>query len=84
MNDYYVFLNLLTSSLDDMTLAENMQIFLPIFIINVLIAVISLVDLIKNWKVRKFPVLWLVVVLFVNLIGPILYLTVGKKQNISE
>lgn len=52
----------------------------------VLIQIILIVVCIRDWKDRvHFKMLnkwaWLVLILFVNLIGPILYLTMGKDNE---
>ena len=49
-------------------------------IVLLLIASISLVTR-KNWTDTSSKLMWVIVIIFVPLIGPILYLTIGRKQN---
>ncbi|MBR3119177.1 MULTISPECIES: PLD nuclease N-terminal domain-containing protein [Streptococcaceae] len=63
---------------------ELAQVIMPILVIHCILALIALIDLIKNWKVRVVPFLWLVVVVMFNLIGPVLYFIIGRKQKHGE
>ncbi len=49
-------------------------------LVLLLIAAISLLTT-KNRTDATSKLMWIIVVIFVPLIGPILYLTVGRKQN---
>lgn len=54
---------------------------LPLLIIQFVLSVIALIDLIK-YKETKGPIwIWAVIILFVSILGPILYFTIGRKQN---
>ena len=50
-------------------------IYLLILVIDVLV----IVDIIKGSKDNEKKVLWIVIVIFLPLLGPILYYFVGKK-----
>ena len=54
---------------------------LPLIIIQVALLVFALVDLMKSERrVRgDSKLLWVLIIVFVNLIGPILYLTIGRE-----
>jgi uncharacterized membrane protein YhaH (DUF805 family) len=59
---------------------QLIQVLIPIMIVQLVLTVIGLVMLVKNWKHQQLPGLWLVLVLFLNLIGPILYFVIGRNQ----
>lgn len=61
----------------------NWELFAPLIAIQVVLLVIALIDLGKRDKdaVRGSKLLWVFVVILVNLIGPVLYFTVGRKNE---
>ena len=56
-------------------------LIVPLLIIQVTLMVIALLDLRKQAKTRGPRQLWLLIIIFVNLIGPILYFVVGKEED---
>ncbi len=61
----------------------NMLPFLiPLFIIQVALMVIALVDLVKRERVRGGnKVVWVLVIILINIIGPIIYLLAGREES---
>ncbi|MDP4163257.1 MAG: PLD nuclease N-terminal domain-containing protein [Bacillota bacterium] len=59
----------------------NWTIIAPIIIIQLILFIVSLVDLIRIEKTRGPKILWVFVILFVNIIGPILYFVVGRRND---
>jgi hypothetical protein len=53
---------------------------LPILLIQLGLVIAALLDLVKREKTRGPKWLWLIVILFVNLIGPIIYFLVGRED----
>jgi len=68
---------------EELELILNILPFLiPLFIIQVALAVIALVDLVKRervWGGNK--VVWALVIILVNIIGPIIYLLAGRENS---
>ncbi len=60
---------------------ETIKLFAPLLIINALLIIICLFDIIKNKDNRENKILWLVVVLLINIVGPVLYLVLGSRTN---
>ncbi|HJS28518.1 MAG TPA: PLD nuclease N-terminal domain-containing protein [Anaerolineales bacterium] len=64
---------------------ENIREFIPflvpILILQLLLIVVALVDLIRREKTRGPKWIWVLVILFINLIGPIIYLLVGREET---
>lgn len=53
----------------------------PILIIQLILLIISLVDLSRIEKTNGPKWLWVLIILFVNIIGPILYFILGRRSN---
>lgn len=63
-------------------LMEYLPVLLPVFIIQLTLAITALIHVIKHPHYRfGNQVVWAVVVLFVSLIGPILYFTLGRGDE---
>lgn len=63
---------------------ENLNyiwLFVPVIVINLILVIVSLRDLLKNRRVRYGSiVIWILIILFIQIIGPILYLTIGRDD----
>ncbi len=54
----------------------------PLLIIEIVLLVVALLDLIRREQVRYFPKwIWAVIILVLNLIGPIAYLILGREEG---
>jgi len=61
---------------------QALLIALPLVIINLIFVVIALVDLSKKKKVLwGSKVIWVILILFVQFVGWILYFLIGKKEE---
>ncbi|ANU22197.1 PLD nuclease N-terminal domain-containing protein [Planococcus donghaensis] len=52
----------------------------PIFLIQLALMIFALVDLVKNPNPNGPKWMWGIVIVVINLIGPILYLVIGRKN----
>jgi hypothetical protein len=52
----------------------------PILLIQLGLVIAALLDLFKREKTRGPKWLWLIIILFVNLIGPIIYFLAGRED----
>ncbi|CAM4008999.1 PLD nuclease N-terminal domain-containing protein [Mesobacillus thioparans] len=59
----------------------NWALVAPIIVIQVILLVVALVDLIRIEKTNGPKWLWAVVILVVNIIGPILYFVIGRRNQ---
>ena len=68
---------------DELQLLKDMLPFLiPLVIIEVALLAIALVDLIRRENVRGGnKAVWAVVIVIFNIIGPVVYLLFGRKEN---
>ena len=62
-------------------LAQYLPLVIPLFIIQLGLVVIALWDLIKREETRGPKWIWVLVILFVNFIGPIIYLVIGREDE---
>lgn len=53
----------------------------PLIVIQLALMVAALIDLIRRTGTRGPKWLWLLVILFVNILGPILYFVLGRKDE---
>lgn len=56
-------------------------IIAPILIIEAILLIVSLIDLARNDNTNGPKWLWVIIILFMNIIGPILYFIIGRRQD---
>jgi len=55
---------------------------MPLILINLVLIFISLKDLFKREKITgNNKWLWAVIIIFIQLLGPVLYLVFGRKED---
>jgi hypothetical protein len=59
---------------------KTLLLLLPVVVIQLGLMVIALVDLLKRERTRGPKWVWLLVVVFVNIFGPIAYLLFGREE----
>lgn len=57
------------------------NLILPILILQLLLMVVALFDIIRNRRTNGPFIMWVLIIIFVNLIGPILYFIFGRRQS---
>jgi 4-amino-4-deoxy-L-arabinose transferase-like glycosyltransferase len=67
--------------LKDIDFMSFLPIILPVIAIGLILVLIALIDLYRNRKTRKNVLLWTLVIIFVNTLGPILYFVIGRKDS---
>jgi hypothetical protein len=67
---------------EELELIRNLLPFLiPLIILELGLLVFALVDLIRRKRVTgNNKIVWILVIVLINLIGPIIYLAVGRKE----
>jgi hypothetical protein len=61
-------------------LRQLLPLLIPIIVIQLGLIVAALIDLARRPATRGPKWLWLVIILFINLIGPIVYFLVGREE----
>ncbi|MFZ7944346.1 MULTISPECIES: PLD nuclease N-terminal domain-containing protein [Bacillaceae] len=63
------------------SLGSYLPIIAPIVIIQLILLIIAIIDLVKIEKTNGPKWLWALIILFINIIGPILYFVIGRRSN---
>ncbi|MCB8980579.1 MAG: PLDc_N domain-containing protein [Ardenticatenaceae bacterium] len=61
-------------------ISNNLPLLIPIFLIQLALIVFALLDLAKRENTRGPKWVWVLVILFVNMIGPIVYFLLGRDE----
>lgn len=62
-------------------LRQLIPLLVPIILIQLGLIIAALVDLVKRPVTRGPKWLWVVIILFINFIGPIIYFLVGRGEE---
>jgi hypothetical protein len=57
------------------------NIILPVIIIQLILMVVALVDLKKSESVNGPKLMWVFIIIFINLLGPVAYFIFGRRNN---
>jgi len=61
---------------------EILPFLIPLILVQLGLAVFSIIDLVKRKKVKyDNKILWGIIIILVNIVGPIIYLTLGRKEE---
>lgn len=61
---------------------DYLPIIIPLLLLQLILMVTALLHLIKNERLdQNNKIIWALVIIFLNLIGPILYLLFGRKED---
>lgn len=64
------------------TIREYLPFLLPLLIAQLVLAITALVHVLKHPRYRfGNKVMWVLIVLFINIIGPIVYFTFGRGEE---
>lgn len=58
----------------------NWGLIMPLIILQALLAIIGLISLAKSDRVRGPKWLWVIIIIFGNMLGSIAYFTIGRKD----
>lgn len=62
-------------------LQKYLPLLIPLFVIQLALMIVALVDIVKREKTRGPKWLWVIIVVFGEMIGPILYFVVGREES---
>ena len=66
---------------EGMTTVEIVKLLAPVIVIQFILMVFAIYRLIKD-KVRYLPKwAWVLIILFMNIVGPIIYLMIGRERE---
>lgn len=61
-------------------LRELLPLLIPILVLQLILIVVALLDLSRRAVTRGPKWVWVLVILFVNLLGPIIYFVFGREE----
>jgi hypothetical protein len=64
----------------DMTTIDVIKLFAPLIVIQLGLAIYCVVDIIRKGVRNLNKIAWITIALFINMIGPIIYLLFGRKR----
>jgi len=63
-------------------IVEFLPLLIPLIVIELALLIIALIDLVKREHVRGGnKIVWVLIIIFINLIGPIIYLIFGRQEK---
>ncbi|OPA74333.1 transcriptional regulator [Paenibacillus selenitireducens] len=63
-----------------MNLTVNWNIIAPILVIQLILLITALVSLYKTSATRGPKWMWIPIIIFVSIFGPVLYFVIGRKD----
>lgn len=64
-----------------MTINEILLALAPLLIIQFFLIIVALTDIIKRPTTFGPKWMWVLIILFVNIVGPILYFIIGRRSS---
>lgn len=65
---------------DNMTTIETIKLIAPLIVIQFGLSIYCIIDIFRNGVRNLNKSIWILIVLFINLIGAISYLLLGRKR----
>jgi len=62
------------------SLSDLIPFLIPVILLQIGLMVVALVDLIRRERTRGPKWAWALVVVFINIIGPVVYLLFGREE----
>jgi hypothetical protein len=62
-------------------LIKYIPYLIPVVVVQLILMIVALLDLLKRENTRGPKWVWLLVILFVNLFGPIIYFLFGRENE---
>ena len=65
---------------ENLDLARWLPLLAPLILLQLALMVVALIDLARRERTKGPKWVWVLVILFVNMIGPIVYFIVGRED----
>ncbi|EOW0444413.1 PLDc N-terminal domain-containing protein [Listeria monocytogenes] len=59
----------------------QIALIIPVILLYLALLLTAIIDLTKNWNTRKNPIIWLIVIIVINIFGPIAYFIFGRNEE---
>jgi hypothetical protein len=63
------------------TIMKYLPLLVPVLVLEIILLVIALLDLLRRQTTRGPKWAWALAILFVQMIGPIIYLVLGREEE---
>lgn len=63
------------------SIREYLPLLIPLVILQLILMIAALIDLARREQTRGPKWVWVLVIVFVNLIGPIIYFVAGRQEE---
>jgi len=60
---------------------QYLPLLIPVFLVQIALLIFALVDLLKRENTNGPKWLWIILIIFVNIIGPVLYFVIGRRDE---
>ncbi|MGE8204215.1 PLDc N-terminal domain-containing protein [Heyndrickxia sp. NPDC080065] len=68
-------------NIQDALQSINWGLIAPIILIQLVLVIVAIIDLIRVKQANGPKWLWVIIILFLSIVGPIIYFIVGRRQN---
>lgn len=65
---------------ESLTEITNWELLIPFIVLDIIIKVIALTDFLRHREIRQTNWIWLFIILFISLLGPIIYFVFGRRD----
>ena len=66
---------------DFKVLLDMLPFLIPLMIVELALLIFALIDLVKRTHMsQNTRIIWMLVIIFINIIGPIIYFIFGRKE----
>jgi len=62
-------------------LQKYLPLLIPLIVVQLALMIVALLDILKREKTRGPKWLWVLIVVFGEMIGPIVYFVVGREES---
>ena len=80
-------INFMTDELSEMIdiIVKFLPFLIPLVLINLGLLAFVLIDIIKKKKTKTLsPVIWLIIALLIDMVGPVLYIIFGRSDTVGS
>lgn len=63
------------------TIMQFLPLLIPLLLVQLGLMLFAMIDLVRRERTRGPKWVWALVILFVNMIGPIIYFIVGREEE---